>query len=470
MLALNCACILTLNAQTTSSQQARSVCLPPLVSDTSYCAPNTYTLQALSDNVVQWYGQATGGTVLHTGPSFSTSIHSSTTFYAEALCLDSSVVLPPHQSSFPSLTRGYWFTAPTDILITGLLIPTDGSMDDQSVEVIRFNSGPPNWPNVTNDFISLFYQTSVPGTSKINTNIVVSQGDVIGILGSRDGVNSYTASGPVNVPIAGLSVDLSRMGFQDNLASTQAYDVWTEPTQPIGRVQMFIGIAVDTSARVAMTVDILNSPDSVQVGTACFGDSVFAWGDYYTQDTVLFQIFTNSVGCDSILYFDVQVDDELDPGISYTIDQDALFIDSPVGNVNYQWIDCNGNLPIPGENSTFFFPTQNGSYALLVIGADSCTAMSPCFPFTSVGIDELSPLSQAIITPNPSDGLISINLGARYQNVVVQVFDALGRSVLNKRYQGYRDLLELQLPDETGVYTLSLSAESHTAIHRVIKN
>ena len=46
-----------------------------------------------------------------------------------------------------SLTRGYWFTAPSAFTITALFVPTTVGTTPQNIQVVRFTSGPPiAWP------------------------------------------------------------------------------------------------------------------------------------------------------------------------------------------------------------------------------------------------------------------------------------------------------------------------------------
>ncbi len=144
----------------------------------------------------------------------------------------------PQTSTFSGNVRGYWFTAPVDFWIHGLFVPTDASSGDQSVELLRFNSGPPpNWSSTTNDFESLFRAVGVAGTDPIATNIFVSAGDVIGVLGWRGTTNSY-GTGSYGTTIFGNPVTLARMGMQYDLNTTPAQDVWTEPGGSISRVEL----------------------------------------------------------------------------------------------------------------------------------------------------------------------------------------------------------------------------------------
>jgi hypothetical protein len=141
------------------------------------------------------------------------------------------------------LTRGYWFTAPVNFTIVGLRVPTDVGTDVQNVAVVRFTNPPiPIFSATTNDFVTLAYERNIPGTAFIPVNIAIQSGQVIGVLGARGTTtmnNSYSQTNPYNSSIGGHAVQLTRMGFQDNLYNVAPHDIFQVPTgSAIGRVEM----------------------------------------------------------------------------------------------------------------------------------------------------------------------------------------------------------------------------------------
>ncbi|HSP79538.1 MAG TPA: S8 family serine peptidase, partial [Myxococcaceae bacterium] len=161
---------------------------------------------------------------------------------------NSEAKLPSFSSTFStaSLTRGYWFTAPTDFVITGLQVPNEAGHALQNLEVVRFNAGvaPPAYSGTTNAFTSLFRAVGVSSSSVISTRIPVYAGDVIGILGATGDatvMNSSYGSGSFTSSIFGQPMTLQRLGMQYNLASSAAKELWTESGGSIGRVRMLYG-------------------------------------------------------------------------------------------------------------------------------------------------------------------------------------------------------------------------------------
>ncbi len=141
--------------------------------------------------------------------------------------------------------RGYWFTAPKDFAITGVEVPTDASEGNQSIAVVRFTAEPPLFDATTDDFEVLFLTQDDSATGMIPTYIEIASGDVIGVLGSRNGVASY-ASAPFASSIDGLPITLRRLGMHFPLASTAPQQLFTEEEGgSISRVRLFYGPVYD---------------------------------------------------------------------------------------------------------------------------------------------------------------------------------------------------------------------------------
>ena len=156
--------------------------------------------------------------------------------------------LPEQTGSSGPDARGYWFTAPKDFAITGVEVPTDASEGNQSIAVVRFTAEPPLFDlskSTTDDFEVLFLTQDDSATGMIPTYLEISSGDVIGVLGSREGIASY-ASGPYASSIDGLPITLRRLGMQFPLASTAPQQLFTEEEGgSISRVRLFYGPVYD---------------------------------------------------------------------------------------------------------------------------------------------------------------------------------------------------------------------------------
>lgn len=256
--------ILTINPQTTLQAASKTkggindkmACAAAVTSDTTVCDSASVTLTATGGDMIVWYDSLTGGTPLDTGAAYTTPMTNTTTsYYAEAICNDSSMMaLPTHASSYSGNTRGYWFVAPIDFVITGLRVPTEASSTAQSIEIVRFNTAPSPFPAVTNDFTSLGRWQNIANTNIIDTFLVINQGDTMGIYGERGGVNSYAPA--MTTTIGGVSVDIIRSGFQHSLNTTVAGDIWANASGGnISRVEMYY-YTPDPAPRTAATITV----------------------------------------------------------------------------------------------------------------------------------------------------------------------------------------------------------------------
>ena len=175
--------------------------------------------------------------------------------------------IPPQAAVYSGSTRGYWFEAPADFTIVGLRVPTDASSASQSIAVVRFNGGaPPLYNSTTNDFTILALYQAVQGNSIISVNLPISDGDYIGVLGSRGGnsINSYGANN-YSTNIGGDPVTLGRLGMQYDLQSTSPINLWRENSGSISRVELYYSTAglFSQDSIVACNVDSTQlSPDS----------------------------------------------------------------------------------------------------------------------------------------------------------------------------------------------------------------
>ena len=190
-------------------------------------------------------------------PSFSawrlclSALLCGTAFVSDIVVAQTQIPLPAATGTFSGNSRGFWFTSPSNIVITGVRVPTDASASSQSVEIMRFNTAaPPLFSATTNDFTSLLRVVNDATTNILPASIPVATGDIIGVLGSRGDVNSYATGAPHASTIDGLPVSLARLGLQFALSTTAAQQLWTEASGSISRVELYYlpGFLVSTAA------------------------------------------------------------------------------------------------------------------------------------------------------------------------------------------------------------------------------
>jgi hypothetical protein len=143
--------------------------------------------------------------------------------------------MPAQTTTFSSNARGYWFTAPVDFVMRGVLVPTTASSGPQSVAVLKLSAAPPLFPTTTNAFTVEHLTQNSAGLAEIPLSIQFLAGDVVGILGVRDNINSYANTGYV-ADLGGNPITLRRLGMQFALSGTAPQNLWTENGGSISRV------------------------------------------------------------------------------------------------------------------------------------------------------------------------------------------------------------------------------------------
>lgn len=205
--------------------------------------------------------------------------------------------MPPFVQTYVAhATRGFYFTAPVDCVITGLEAPNEGGQTNQVVEVLDFGLiAPLSFPSTTSPVAQLFYDNSVAAGSTVNCSVALVAGRIYGIFGcctdSPGSANTFTSygNGPFATDMLGNQVTLRRLIVQSGIASNGGNQPCSVSTGRIGRVLVDIepaglvaGFHVDVSAGPApLTVNFTDASVSDDPG----GVTSWAW-DFENDGTV----------------------------------------------------------------------------------------------------------------------------------------------------------------------------------------
>ncbi len=151
-----------------------------------------------------------------------------------------------------------------------------------------------------------------------------------------------------------------------------------------------------------------------------------------------------------------------------TVTTVGLTITANEAGASYQWVDCNlGNAPIAGETSQSFTATANGSYAVEI--TTNCeTVTSPCVAITTVGLEETSVLNGVTMYPNPSTGLVTLDLG-ELTSASVTVTGMNGQVVYqNTNIQAPAHSFNVK--EAAGIYFVEVSALGERQVFKLVKN
>jgi hypothetical protein len=200
----------------------------------SRCGTGSVALYASATNggIVNWYDLPIGGNKLGTGNVFVTpSISTTTPYYAVPSTnggTASQIPLPPHGSVYALLARGYYFVAPMNFTITGLMIPLDAGTGLQYIHLMKCHDPMNGSTTGSTNFTTLAYISGGANNTIQPVNIQVNAGDTIGVLGTVTGNNnSYTASGTFTTTIGTYTnIPLSRFGYQASIETGPAPNYW----------------------------------------------------------------------------------------------------------------------------------------------------------------------------------------------------------------------------------------------------
>ena len=132
----------------------------------------------------------------------------------------------------------------------------------------------------------------------------------------------------------------------------------------------------------------------------------------------------------------------------------------------YQWINCTGNTNIAGETSRTFAPQQSGSYSVRIT-ENGCTAISSCVDVVIVGIED-SYGDKITVYPNPISTDITIELPVPSKNILVDITDATGKSVLRKTYKAAKTI-EMDVRSlSPGIYFINVNTSDIRSTIKVI--
>lgn len=122
----------------------------------------------------------------------------------------------------------------------------------------------------------------------------------------------------------------------------------------------------------------------------------------------------------------------------------------------YQWY-LNGN-PINGATGSSYTPTQSGSYTVMVTDAHGCSNTSASYTFFRTGISNVNSKIIAEVYPNPTSGILNINLaGLKGNNLSIKCYSTTGALVKEIKAKADNGALRYQVDLGTlphGVYEL----------------
>ncbi len=324
--------------------------------------------------------------------------------------------MPGQTSVFTGNVRGYYFVAPSCFTLTGAMIPTDASSAEQNIAIVRFNTPPPIYSTTTNDFTLLYLTQNNTNPGILPLNIQIEQGDIIGVLGQRSNVNSYSSSGNTTT-INGQTVTLNRLGMQFSLATTTPQQLWTESATNISRVNLYYDTLITNS--ISATNLSTNSFNFANTADTSFL-SVWNYGDGSSLDTTdnashvysnsgtynVCSYITNSCGVDTICTsvnvcvptFESQ-NITLCNGLGYTVGSNTYYVNGVYSDTLTSVFGCDSII----ETNLTVLPTNSISQSISICSGESFTVGTSVYVTNGI-------YSDTLINASGCDSIVETNL------------------------------------------------------------
>lgn len=220
------------------------------------------------------------------------------------------------------------------------------------------------------------------------------------------------------------------------------------------------GIYIDTIANMAgcdsiISIDLtIYTPTSSTLSATSCGSYTSPSGLYtWTTSGMYMDTLPNAEGCDSVITVNLTINN-IDAGVTQV--GETLTADQTTGT--YQWIDCSDNSELQGETNQEFTATVSGEYAV-VISDNGCVDTSACFIINILGIGENELAQNIVVSPNPTNGDLTIQLGKVYDRMSMNIYSLNGQLVASSVYNQTAEI-QTQLTGDAGFYLLVLETEA----------
>ena len=150
-------------------------------------------------------------------------------------------------------------------------------------------------------------------------------------------------------------------------------------------------------------------------------------GKIWSMTGLYHDTIPNAAGCDSVIKVSLTTV-TIDTSVTQT-GSVSLMANATSPSATFLWIDCNTGFPVPGGNVQSLTASANGSYAVIV-SYDGCSDTSGCWSIVAVGIDELKADRPFEVFPNPTCGKIYFSMNTMGGDMMVEVTNAEGRSLI----------------------------------------
>ncbi len=161
---------------------------------------------------------------------------------------------------------------------------------------------------------------------------------------------------------------------------------------------------------------------------------------------------------------------DLKPMIDLSISHVENTLTANQEGASYQWLICDDiNSIINGETKQSFTAYNNGSFAV-EISLDNCIIISDCYLIVITGFEQNNFANEIIVHPNPTKGLLFIDMGIEYAKIKVLINDTTGRVMSIENFENTNSML-IDLPGPKGAYFITIvTHDDQQAVLKILKH
>jgi hypothetical protein len=145
----------------------------------------------------------------------------------------------------------------------------------------------------------------------------------------------------------------------------------------------------------------------------------------------------------------------------------VLCVTNGEAGATYEWF-LNGTSVFTSGNPCFT-PTLNGTYTVITTSTFSCESEEGTATVSGIGLSEISSVHLFTVSPNPTNGLVEVDLSSIPGERTVSLADVNGKILETVVSSNTSVAFNLSIY-EAGVYLIVLESDGQKAIERVVKN
>jgi Tfp pilus assembly major pilin PilA len=224
--------------------------------------------------------------------------------------------------------------------------------------------------------------------------------------------------------------------------------------------------AAGCDSTVTLTLSVSDSLATNLSVDICSGDSYAFDGQALTEAGTYMALYTSVNGCDSIVTLNLAVTE-----VNTAVILNGSVLEAQASNAVYQWINCDGNAPIPGATAAAYTPTATGAYAVQIT-QQGCTVTSNCVEVMIVS-SEGAPLPDVHwqLQPNPAQNHTAVVFATPTTTELnLGLYDATGRLLRRYVVASATERIAIDLSDlPSGVLWVRLAHETAAGAKRLVK-